>query len=198
MELRECPFCGSEPVCQDLGGWEVYCRNCGASGPTVFHGTTNETTLRADSILTWNRRASPASVPAGWKLVPVEPTEEMQIPSYLPATMLKQIYRDMLAAAPTPSTWPDGTPRAFDNYAHDKRFAEDSPTPPVSEDRWLPIETAPKYGRFLAVMPSGVMSVIVWLEASHPDADGEGWYEHWKFDPVDPTHWMPLPKAPSM
>ena len=73
-----------------------------------------------------------------------------------------------------------------------------APTPPVSEDRWLPIETAPKYGRFLAVMPSGMMSVIVWLEASHPDADGEGWYEHWKFDPVDPTHWMPLPKAPTM
>ena len=73
-----------------------------------------------------------------------------------------------------------------------------APTPPVSEDRWLPIETAPKYGRFLAVMPSGVMSVIVWLEASHPDADGEGWYEHWKFDPVDPTHWMPLPEAPAM
>ena len=73
-----------------------------------------------------------------------------------------------------------------------------APTPPVSEDRWQPIETAPKYGRFLAVMPSGVMSVIVWLEASHPDADGEGWYEHWKFNPVDPTHWMPLPKAPTM
>ena len=73
-----------------------------------------------------------------------------------------------------------------------------APTPPVSEDRWQSIETAPKYGRFLAVMPSGVMSVIVWLEASHPDADGEGWYEHWKFDPVDPTHWMPLPKAPAM
>ena len=73
-----------------------------------------------------------------------------------------------------------------------------APTPPVSEDRWQSIETAPKYGRFLAVLPSGVMTVVVWLEASHPDADGEGWYEHWKFDPVAPTHWMPLPKAPEM
>ena len=83
-------------------------------------------------------------------------------------------------------------------YALCGPYGAAAPTPPVIEDRWLPIETAPKYGRFLAVLPSGVMTVVVWLEASHPDADGEGWYEHWKFDPVDPTHWMPIPKAPEM
>ena len=60
---------------------------------------------------------------------------------------------------------------------------------------WQPIETAPKNGRHLAVMKTGAMSVIVWLDADHPDADGEGWYEHWNFDPVEPTHWMPLPAA---
>lgn len=146
--------------------------------------------------------ASPASVPGGYAIVPVEPTPEMltagECESDSDRATYETVYAAMIAAAPTPATWPDGTPRAFDNYAHDKQFSEDSPTPPVSEDRWLPIETAPKYGRILAVMPSGAMSVIVWLEASHPDADGEGWYEHWKFDPVDPTHWMPLPKSPAM
>ena len=69
-------------------------------------------------------RASPASVPAGWKLVPVEPTEEMQIPSYLPATMLKQIYRDMLAAAPTPPLTEDrNDPPQVDYFAHACRLA---------------------------------------------------------------------------
>ena len=57
-ELAPCPFCGAAPTCVDLAGWEVYCRNCGASGPTVFAGTTNETTLRADAIETWNKRAN--------------------------------------------------------------------------------------------------------------------------------------------
>ena len=120
-------------------------------------------------------RASPASVP-GWKLVPDVPTSTMVLAGEKALSehdflRMDSAYCAMLATAPTP---------------------------PVSEDRWQPIETAPKYGRFLAVLPSGVMTVVVWLEASHPDADGEGWYEHWKFDPVDPTHWMPLPKAPEM
>ena len=107
MELRECPFCGSEPVCQDFGGWEVYCRNCGASGPTVFHGTTNETTLRADAILTWNRRASPTSVPEGYALVPVVPTHAILDAMFYAGIDrhdgdLTILYRAILAAAPTP------------------------------------------------------------------------------------------------
>ncbi|MDN7913724.1 Lar family restriction alleviation protein [Burkholderia cepacia] len=45
------------------------------------------------------------AVPEGWKLVPVEPTEGMQIPSYLRDVdwpTRKQIYRDMVVAAPQP------------------------------------------------------------------------------------------------
>lgn len=64
---------------------------------------------------------------------------------------------------------------------------------------WRPIETAPKWGssRHLAVMKNGTMAIIVWLDADHPDVDEAGWYEHWGFDPVEPTHWMPLPMAPN-
>ena len=92
--------------------------------------------------------ASPASVPANFKMVPVEPTPEMltagECESDSDRATYETVYAAMIASAPTPATWPDGTPRAFDNYAHDKQFSEDSPTPPVSEDwkdakryRWL-------------------------------------------------------------
>jgi len=56
--LIPCPFCGSEPLCLEMGGWEVFCKTCGASGPTFILGTKNETTSRADAILTWNTRAN--------------------------------------------------------------------------------------------------------------------------------------------
>ena len=93
-------------------------------------------------------RASPASVPDNFKMVPVEPTPEMltagECESDSDRATYETVYAAMIASAPTPATWPDGTPRAFDNYAHDKQFSEDSPTPPVSEDwkdakryRWL-------------------------------------------------------------
>ena len=47
-------------------------------------------------------RASPASVPEGWKIVPVEPTEEMLKKSLDLTGRAWQIYRWMVAAAPTP------------------------------------------------------------------------------------------------
>lgn len=72
--------------------------------------------------------------------------------------------------------------------------------PPSPEQQWQPIETAPKTGAHLAIdIPNDCGRrpyVIVWLDADHPDADGAGWYEHWSFDPVEPTHWLPLPAAP--
>lgn len=70
----------------------------------------------------------------------------------------------------------------------------------AQEPQWQPIETAPKTGAHLAIdIPNDCGRrpyVIVWLDADHPDADGAGWYEHWSFDPVGPTHWLPLPAAP--
>ena len=61
--------------------------------------------------------ASPASAPEGFVLVPVEPTNEMtfigQSHRYDATWSVGAIYREMLAAAPTP---------------------------PVSEDRWLSVK----------------------------------------------------------
>lgn len=68
----------------------------------------------------------------------------------------------------------------------------------IAKVEWQPIETAPKIGRHLATMKNGTVSVIVWLDADHPDADEAGWYEHWHFDPVVPTHWMPIPAPPKV
>lgn len=62
---------------------------------------------------------------------------------------------------------------------------------------WQPIETAPKDGtRFLVVEATKRPFVALWLDADHPDVDDAGWYDHWNFDPVSPTHWKPLPKPP--
>jgi len=56
--LIPCPFCGSEPSCLEMGGWEVFCKNCGSSGPTVIPGTKTETTSRAGAISAWNTRVN--------------------------------------------------------------------------------------------------------------------------------------------
>jgi len=75
-------------------------------------------------------------------------------------------------------------------------YANPAPIP----EGWQPIETAPKVGCHLAFdsRPHTHPYVIVWLDAEHPDADEAGWHEHWSFDPVEPTHWMPLPNKHPM
>ena len=49
----------------------------------------------------WNLRASPASAPEGWKIVPVEPTGEM-VDAGIRSLGTADKFRAMLAAAPTP------------------------------------------------------------------------------------------------
>lgn len=63
------------------------------------------------------------------------------------------------------------------------------------DSNWQPIETAPKDGtEIIAIDDRGEYFVAFWHEAS------EGWY-FGLFDEVDgkikPTHWMPLPAAPT-
>ena len=61
MELRECPFCGAQPEQADVSEYYVECPSCGLQGPY------GEKDTYESSIAAWNRRASPASVPEGWK-----------------------------------------------------------------------------------------------------------------------------------
>ena len=67
--LEPCPFCGHAEIdpCEwmdNKGNQGPGCPQCGAL---------------ADSVATWNRRApAEAGTPDGWRLVPVEPTDEMQ------------------------------------------------------------------------------------------------------------------------
>ena len=72
-----------------------------------------------------------------------------------------------------------------------------APTPPVSEGRWQPIETAPKDGtRIIVVSETGSVWCGVYWE-KRPRA-GERWTSFIGPLRFDPTHWMPLPKAPAM
>lgn len=115
-------------------------------------------------------RASPASAPEGWKLVPDEPTEEMKL-AWVSHKSFDGCYQAMLAAAPTP---------------------------PVSEDRWLPIETAPKDGTRIIVgyaRQSGFPVKVVFYNKLH------NYWSHYGDIELglegNATHWMPLPKAPA-
>lgn len=104
-ELLPCPFCGSTNLVKSP--W-IECDNCGAMGPSPrdCDNYSGE----------WNRRASIAqqaapAVPAGWKLVPVEPTDDQLVAGQeewvrgrrgaLEDCMeANAIYAAMLAAAP--------------------------------------------------------------------------------------------------
>lgn len=116
-ELLPCPFCGHDsPEFERMGTSSqsciVICGNCGAR-----HESGDEY-LR--SGLSWNTRAALSHPsPQGWKLVPVEPTEEMLAAGEIPTIEMplrgggtyqmlglgagpSSIYRKMLAAAPLP------------------------------------------------------------------------------------------------
>ena len=79
-----------------------------------------------------------------------------------------------------------------------------SPTPPVSEDRWLPIETAPKDEFVLLAGPSGYTTIETVFATGRMCSDYHvgRWIDHANDDLTDwgfePTHWTPLPKAPAM
>ena len=78
-----------------------------------------------------------------------------------------------------------------------------APTPPVSEDRWLPIETAPKDEFVLLAGPSGYTTIETVFATGRMCSDYHvgRWIDHANDDLTDwgfePTHWMPLPKAPT-
>ena len=90
------------------------CEKCGYFGDTSEHEGCNYlawTTCeqlyidQLEAELT-SLRASPASVPEGWKIVPVEPTGEM-VDAGIRSLGTADKFRAMLAAAPTPPSTED-------------------------------------------------------------------------------------------
>ena len=79
-----------------------------------------------------------------------------------------------------------------------------APTPPSTEDRWQPIATAPKNEFVLLAGPSGSTSIETVFATGRMCSDYHVgcWIDHANDDLTDwgfePTHWMPLPKAPTM
>ena len=127
-------------------------------------------------------RAIPSSAPEGFALVPVVPTHAILDVMFNAGIDrhdgdLTILYRAILAAAPAP---------------------------PVSEDRWLPIATAPKDRFVLLAGPSGYTTIETVFATGRMCSDYHvgRWIDHANDDLTDwgfePTHWMPLPKAPAM
>ena len=193
MELLPCPFCGAGTTRVVMNGqtWTGTKYSDPISVSVIHHcdpveGQPSRLVERVgrdeeSAIAAWNRRASPASVPEGWKLVPVEATKEMEQAfehcKYSQCDYADSYWDAMLVAAPTP---------------------------PVSEDRWLPIETAPKDEFVLLAGPSGYTTIETVFSTGRMCSDYHvgRWIDHANDDLTDwgfePTHWMPLPKAPTM
>ncbi len=114
MELLPCPFCGGEalPTAHLTYNWFApMCSRCNARGPSVKIERDSDPqemrNLMNQADENWNRRASPASVPEGWKVAPDVPTATMCLAGEKALSehdflRMDSAYCAMLAAAPTP------------------------------------------------------------------------------------------------
>lgn len=114
QDLLPCPFCGAKAESYGVadGQYYVACVNNDCNGQNGYEDTRDQAKQR------WNRRAAvqPAgvAVPEGWKLVSIEPTEEMiqagiETPCIETGDDIaderedyRRMYSAMLAAAPYP------------------------------------------------------------------------------------------------
>jgi Lar family restriction alleviation protein len=102
VELKGCPFCGCaevEVATDVFDNTHVDCGDCGAQfALNEFH---TDYRSKSDVVTAWNTRA-PSALPAGWKLVPVEPTEDMldAVDDLEEGAGYSRIYRAMLSASP--------------------------------------------------------------------------------------------------
>jgi|GEM_PF-1932244 len=129
---------------------------------------------------------SPA-IPDGWKLVPIEPTQEMvdaHISGMQSAGFIRA-YREMLAAAPKPDgtitdegTKSDGWIKCGDQLPPDDDFVLVWPTPDFGVDLHV--------GQYMKFHKKGAG----WFAQVNEQNYGIEWY------PITVTHWMKLPAAP--
>lgn len=198
----------SAPVIDGLEEAIDHCEYC-ANFPILPEIQSQEKVFQAARAYLQGRTQS-KSVPDGWKLVPIEPTEDMEFAGNQVA--------DALAVNVN-----------YTGYTHDCATAEDvyksmlsaAPPPPVTaqgQQGWMPIETAPK-GQpktftkelILLLLPDGrvVTGCPYWKDNYSPQREGGGCdvisttfggyleVEYSALIPQYPTHWMPLPAPPA-
>lgn len=110
-QLKPCPFCGAVGLDFEEGStfrWLMpSCSGCGAScGEVRINTMTSDRELAIEktkhaAVKVWNRRTSPA----GYALVPIEPTIEMKVAGFATANdesaaMCGLIYKAMIESAP--------------------------------------------------------------------------------------------------
>lgn len=118
-ELKPCQFCGGAPTTTgplEIGTSDTYetcieCERCGFQISSNDGFSAGKESSRAKAVERWNRRA----IPAGYALVPVDPTEEMLYATrgvavvcgdsadYMGREEAAEAYKAMLAAVPAPT-----------------------------------------------------------------------------------------------
>lgn len=130
------------------------------------------------------------AVPDGWKMVPIEPTDDM-----------------IWAGHSALSDGSLGQAEIDDGKIAYKAMLSAAPFPPVTGGAWQPIDSAPKDGtRVLLHMTGGKQCVartehhpfggpmwVVYGEMGKPDC----WCLATEDEETTPTYWQPLPAPPS-
>jgi len=197
-KLLPCPFCGGEAHLFD-GNW-VECTKCGCQTPETFEEV---------AISAWNRRTPPVAVEAPLKWSDRSYGAEAITPF--------GSYRVYAADGLTSPKWS----YCFDEYYDEDEFECDSIDQgkalaqahwdervrsifQVRMISWQPIDTAPRDGT--DVLLYGLCKPFVesdefvgfyiagfhdgeWISLHHDDQGQNMW--------IKPTHWMPLPAAPT-
>ena len=177
MELLPCPFCGGEalPTAHLTYNWFApVCRRCNARGPSVKIERDSDPqemrNLMNQADENWNRRASPASAPEGWK----HSCNALCIDGL-------ELWIPQCPHCGKPAPTPPSTEDRWQPIA----------TAPKNEFVLLAgpsgstsIETVFATGRMCSDYHVGR-----WIDHANDDLTD------WGFEP---THWRPLPKAPAM
>jgi hypothetical protein len=168
----------------------------GGKWPRAAERTPSGEYLLAQTASAWRTWQAAQTIPAGWQLVPIDPTPEMLATQHKDAAKITDL---KFRAQVLP--WMDDNTRAL--------WAELlAAAPKAAQSGWQPIETAPKDGREVLLRCGSRVGAAMWCTwPSRYDNDrsileeaGEAWSvgldgDTWDEDKA-PTHWMPLPAAP--